>query len=468
MRKVIMMVLALGLIVGIAGSAMAAVENVKVGGDITIKGIYRSNFDFANAGSDGQHYIYSGTRVFVCADLSNKVSTMIRFINERDFGNDYLREVGGSVILDLAYVKISDLMTPGLNLTLGRQEIQFGEGMVVGSRYRALDYAGADLGTVAVDLGMQKAFDAVKLDYALAGAPVNFSLFRSKIAESYNNTNVFASTTLYNPNMFNIPGGVYSLDLRLKDVDLTGIEMNWKADKFTVNPYFVDLATDGVVGVTYTTPGPSGNFDASANLMTLGVRGTVKPIDALNLKAEIAKQMGTFNVNGTETDFDGWGGYIGGDWTFAGAMKPCLKVGFDYFSGQDTSADMTAWVPVFPSNTASRLGKIAYATIFPAGEGIGLAGNGSGVRAINVGFGIQPTEKIGLSLDVFNLSFLESTVRKAIGNEIDLGLSYAYSEDVSMGLDLGYFMTGSNIEDTVGVGNDENAWQAIATVKVAF
>ena len=67
-----------------------------------------------------------------------------------------------------------------------------------------------------------------------------------------------------------------------------------------------------------------------------------------------------------------------------------------------------------------------------------------------------------------SLRFLESSVRKAIGNEIDLGLTYAYSEDVSMGLDLGYFMTGSNIEDTVGTGNEENAWQAIASVKVAF
>lgn len=454
MRKAIMCVLALGLIVGIAGSAMAAVENVKVGGDITIKGIYRSNFDLAKAGSDGQHYIYSGTRVFVCADLSNKVSTMIRFINERDFGNDYLREVGGSVILDLAYVKLSDLMTPGLNLTLGRQEIQIGEGMVVGSRYRALDYAGADLGTVAVDLGMQKAFDAVKLDYTLASSPISFSLFRSKIVESYNSTELSNTITIYNPNMFNIPGGVYGFDLRLKDIDLTGLEMNWKTDRFTVNPYFVDLATDGVMGVTLTTPGPVTNYDASANLMTVGVRGTWKPIDPLNLKAEVAKQLGTLNVNGTESDFDGWGGYIGGDWTFAGAMKPVVKLGYSHFTGQDTSADITSWVPVFPSNVASRIGKIAYATVFPAGEGIGVAGNGTGVGAINIGFGIQPTEKIGLSLDVFNLRFLESPVRKAIGNEIDLGLNYAYSEDVSMGLDIGYFITGSNIKDTVGVGNE--------------
>jgi len=442
MRKAIMLVLALGLIVGMAGSATAAVENVKVGGDITIKGIYRSNFDFTDGGLvDGMHYIYAGTRVYVCADLTNKVSTMIRFINERDFGNDYLREIGGSVLLDLAYVKLSDLVVPGLNLTLGRQEYQIGEGMVLGSRYRALDYVGADIGTAAVDLGMQKAFDAVKLEYALASAPISFELFRAKILESYINPSI---------------GPV-----QLKDIDLTSLSVNLKSDTFTLNPYVVHLASDGTLTV--------GPFTGSPTLWTAGVRGTWNPLGALSLKLEAAKQFGELNPG---LDFEGWGGYVSGDWSFGGSMRPIVKVGYSHFTGLDSSGDISAWVPVFPSNVASRVGKIGYAALFPAGEGLGLGllglgSTGSGVGAINVGFGIQPTEKIGLSLDLFNLRYLESPTSKTIGNEIDLGISYAYSEDVSLGLEVGYFLTGDNIENTLG-GNDENAWQAIATVKVAF
>ncbi|OQB74455.1 MAG: hypothetical protein BWX89_00534 [candidate division TA06 bacterium ADurb.Bin131] len=71
---------------------------------------------------------------------------------------------------------------------------------------------------------------------------------------------------------------------------------------------------------------------------------------------------------------------------------------------------------------------------------------------------------------MFNLTADETFggVDDSVGNEIDLTISYAYSEDLTFGLELGYLMAGDYIEDTVGKRNDENAWQAIATMKVAF
>ena len=451
MRKAIMMLLALGLIVGIGTSAMAAVENVKVGGDITIKGIYRSNLDLAKDGigplnMKGMHYIYAGTRLYVCADLSNNVSTMIRLINERDFGNDYLREIEGSVILDLAYVKLADLFVPGLNLTVGRQEYQIGDGLVVGSRYRALDYVGADIGTAAIDLGMQKAFDAIKLDYTLAAAPVTFELFRSKIVESYINP-AFAGFSL-------------------KDVDLTSLSVNVKGDSFSVNPYLVNLSSDGILEV--------GGTDVSLTLWTVGAIGTLNPVEPLNLKLELAKQFG--EVDGPNVDFKGWAAQVAGSWGFGGSLNPVVKAGYSHFTGQDlTKNDVSAWIPVFPANVSSRVGKIAYAALFPAGESVAVsipttAIFGTGLGALNLGFAIQPTDKLGVSVDLYNLRALKTVFgnRKALGNEIDVEFSYAYSEDVSFGLDLGYFLTGSSVKDLFGAGNQENAWQAIASMKVAF
>lgn len=451
MRKAIMMLLAIGLIVGIGTSAMAAVENVKVGGDITIKGIYRSNFDLAKDGvglldMKGMHYIYAGTRVYVCADLSNNVSTMIRFINERDFGNDYLREIEGSVILDLAYVKLADLFVPGLNLTVGRQEYQIGDGLVVGSRYRALDYVGADIGTAAIDLGMQKAFDAIKIDYALASCPVTMELFRSKIVESY-----------INPTYAGIS---------LKDVDLTSLSVNVKGDSFSVNPYLVNLSSDGILGVAGT--------DVSLSLWTIGAIGAWNPVEALNLKLELAKQFG--EIDGPNMDFKGWAGQIAGSWGFGGSLNPVVKAGYSHFTGQDfTKNDISAWIPVFPANVSSRVGKIAYASLFPVGESLALsvpmpAVLGTGLGALNLGFAIQPTDKLGVSVDFYNLRALKTLLgnRKALGNEIDVEFSYAYSEDVSFGLDLGYLLTGGRVKEVIGAGNQENAWQAIASMKVAF
>jgi len=152
-------------------------------------------------------------------------------------------------------------------------------------------------------------------------------------------------------------------------------------------------------------------------------------------------------------------------------MQPTITAGYSYFSGQDAAAaDMEAWMPVFPANIASRIGKIAYPLLFPAGEGIvnPLCGTGSGLQVINLGFGLKPTEKLTIGLDLFNLTADESgAASDDYGNEIDLSLTYAYTEDVSFGIDLGTLLTGDNIEDTLGV-NVDDPWQAIVSMKVVF
>jgi len=432
MKKLIIALAALALVV----PAFSAVENVKVGGDLTVIGVERNNFDFVddNALKFNQHYIFSAARVYVSADLSNKVSTMIRFISERDFGNDYLKEVRGSVQLDLAYVKIADLMTPGLTLTVGRQELKIGEGLVVGSRYRAIDYpAVGPLDTFAFDLGLQKAFDAVKIDYAAQSVPLTLTGFKAKILETYG-----------------APIG------NIGDLDLLGIVLNWKPEKFSVEPYWVDAVMYG----------------SGVNLQTAGIRATAD-IGGFALKGEYAKQFGELTP---ANSFEGWAGYLGGAYNFGGSMRPTLCAQYSYFSGSKmVGPDIDSWIPVFPSDVASRVGKIAYPAIFPAGEGIPLniiggSVSGSGLQAIKVGFAIMPCEKVGLSLDWFNLNVVEGLgARKALGNELDLGVNYAYTEDVGFGFDLGYFFTGSNVKDNVGpaVGT-ENAWQAVASMKVGF
>ncbi|MGC9065325.1 MAG: hypothetical protein ACP5JO_01685, partial [Candidatus Ratteibacteria bacterium] len=131
MKKTIMILAAI-MLCGLVVPAFSAVENVKVGGDLVVKGIYRNNFDFTKGPNDGSSHLYTGARVYVGAELSNNISAMVRFINERDWGiSDPYNDVG-QVTLDLAYLKVADILIPGLNLTVGRQEIQMGNGLVVG------------------------------------------------------------------------------------------------------------------------------------------------------------------------------------------------------------------------------------------------------------------------------------------------------------------------------------------------
>ncbi len=62
--------------------------------------------------------------------------------------------------------------------------------------------------------------------------------------------------------------------------------------------------------------------------------------------------------------------------------------------------------------------------------------------------------------------------KKDLGNEIDLSLEYAYSEDVTMGLLFGYFIKGDFIKNAVdavsGAGSSTNAMQVVGSVAVAF
>jgi hypothetical protein len=68
-------------------------------------------------------------------------------------------------ILNLAYIKIDNIFTPGLNLTIGRQNLKIGEGFVIGSQYNALN-ASKELGPLlGSTLGIQKSFDAIKVNY---------------------------------------------------------------------------------------------------------------------------------------------------------------------------------------------------------------------------------------------------------------------------------------------------------------
>ncbi|MCM8816364.1 MAG: alginate export family protein [Candidatus Omnitrophica bacterium] len=421
--KKLMTILAAIMLVGLVVPAFSAVENVKVGGDIVVKGIYRNNFDFTKkigANGDGESYLYTGARVYVSAELSDNVSALVRFINERDWSF-----TGRSIDIDLAYVKVSDLVVPGLNLTVGRQEIQIGDGLVVGSLYNA---ANAAAGSRYYDYGLQKAFDAIKVDYAFTAAPVTVTAFKAKISELYN-----------------MP----------QDSDLYGLDVPIKAENVAVNPYYVRYISQ----------------NGKATLDTAGIRATWNPMEALALSGEYAKQFGSNKAAAGNPDYQGWALVLGASYKFDTNMAPVISAMYADFSGQKaTSTDVKQWVPVFPSNIASRVGKIAYPALFSDGEGAFDIGGGSGVRVLKLGLGLQPAEKIGLSLDWFNLTAKETPagVKDSVGNEIDLGMTYQYSEDLSFGLDLGYFITGKYIENTVGNTNDKNAWQAIATMRVAF
>lgn len=440
MSKRIVAILAAVMMVGMIVPSFAAVESIKVSGGVDMHGVYRNNFDMMDDGvtgnKDTQHFFQTTVRVQVEAALSSNVQAVVSMINERTWGQDFDMIVGRGVDIDLAYVKLNELM--GGILTVGRQPLLIGEGMVVGSAYRAFAYPTLQVGNVlgAADLGTQTAFDAVRMEWAMQSS--SLQLFVAKIVE-----------TFVGANFGTLPTG---------DVTLYGIDWCWKPEIFSVNPYIVALSA------AQSTTG--------TNLYTLGVRGTFTPVDSiLTLKGEVARQFGEAT---TTADFKGWGGYLGAEFGLSGDLMPKFVVQYTYMTGQDpTDTDVSLWIPVFPSDVASRVGKIAYASMFGLGESVAVMKAGpnvylTGIQALKLGFSMNATEKLGMAVDFYNLRANESgTFGSSFGNELDLGFTYMYSEDVNFGLDLGYFMTAGFVDDYTG-SNDKNAWQAVASMKVKF
>jgi hypothetical protein len=165
MGKRLIAVIALALVAGLAFSpAYAEVQNVKVSGDIIASGVARNHFNLAN-GSAGdknnikQSFIMSQVRVRVDADLTDKVTATVMLINDRVWNGQYDNASSGNsdIDLDLAYVSLKEFLYSPLSLTIGRQEIRFGNGLIIGNAGGVNDVA-----NIPNDLSERKAFDAIR------------------------------------------------------------------------------------------------------------------------------------------------------------------------------------------------------------------------------------------------------------------------------------------------------------------
>jgi len=414
MKSKLLKILIAVFAVCLVAPAFSAVENVKVGGDISIYGVLRGDFDITYTNED-IHFFQTTARVYVSADLSDNVSTMIRLINERDWG---YANTTTDIDLDLAYIQVKDLLTPGLNLTVGRQEIQFGEGLVVGSAYNAYNYP---VSLVAADLGLQKAFDAVKVDYTATAIPLSLTAFLSKINEAlYDDA---GEQTLY------------GINIGYKIADIADLEV-----------YYVRSDKD-----------QSGN---DITLDTAGIRvvSRIPAVENFNLKAEYAKQFGDDGTN----DYDGFALLLGAEYKFAANMEPAIKLNYLLLSGDDTPGvgDNEEWQMVYPSNIGSRIGPLFYA--YDAWNiGIGE----TNLQILNLGLSLKPVEKLSICLHGYLLKTDEKVSGyDDIGTEISLGIEYKHTEDLTFGLSLGKILADDLIENNGG----DDAWQAVASMKVAF
>ena len=143
MRKLTIL-FALALVVAFATSAVAEVQNVKVGGDIRIRPLYENNLATLNSSVDSDEFgaIEQRTRVIVEADLTDNVAVSAVIEAESNWGypENVFSAVPGVDIrkewnagFSEAWVQLSELYYTPLTVKLGRQYLHYGTGFVVSS-----------------------------------------------------------------------------------------------------------------------------------------------------------------------------------------------------------------------------------------------------------------------------------------------------------------------------------------------
>lgn len=480
MKKVLLAVAVLAALV--AMPAFAAVQNIKVSGDIDSTYVYRDRFDLSgrNGGTTQfeQNLFITQTRLRVDADLSDNVSATVALINERTWNNEGDDGVAdeSDIDLNLAYVTLREMLYSPLTVQVGRQRFNYGNAFIIGAAGPNNTINDGGLNGVAEDLTKRRALDGVKLvfDYH----PLTIDMFAAKV-DSNNN----AGTGRHND-----------------DVDLYGINGNYQlGDQWntTLESYFFSRLDRSLQTVAGTK---------TDSVYTPGLRASTNPIKGLNVQGEVAWQGGnratTSSTGAARADNlprEAMGAQAIVNYQVqhekVAKWKPVVTGVYTYVSGDSNPSNSsnaagnmttaskekwTAWDPLFEDQGAGTI----YNTLFDLSNShIAVASAQlnpiEDVTAKLTWTGIwldkEATDGSGLvgagALKSFNMRQPDGTTiqpvvtsNRDVGYEVDADFNYDYTEDVKLGLSLGWFFPGGFFDSA----NNENAKQALAHVGVVF
>ncbi len=507
MRKVMVITLA-ALVVATAVPAFADLQNVQVGGSVRIRGSWFSSAfspdgqfarnplvqhacpvfggwnSYRPAGNPARFlrwpaqpgrlavfgvvdwddngpsnsFVEQRTKLNVKADFTDQVSAFIELdsydVWGEDFRSDYVTgldaraNTANDVEVYQAYIEAEEMFGQPLRLRIGRQEMKFGSGWLVGT---------ADAGAFFYGTS----FDGIRATYATDLFSVD--AFWTKLAEN-SPLEQDGDVDFY---------GVYGSYLGLENI--------------TLDAYWFYLRDARAVADTY--PGWFGNwiedildvddYDAT-QLHTVGLRGA-GTVGAFDFEAEAAYQFGDAGQVGSrfagagllspygddDAEFDEWAANLIVGYTFDMAWTPRVYLGGVYFGGHDDrDVDFWQWLGAVACPFWSAEESYAFNRLFSDWEYSQFVDNmGStcdNLWAVHGGVIVHPTEKITASAyvaDIYSvepysatwpnyyllgfrvnwlapLSWHDSENDTHLATEVGLKVSYAYTEDLTF--DLGY------------------------------
>ncbi len=479
------------LAIGLTGLVYAETQSVKISGDLTIRSIFRGDYDLdrnhaeevsTRTGNqdDWQTYFMTTTEVQIDADLTDNVSAVIRLYNQRDWNvadksisyDTTLVSRGGytastnefDIGVDLAYIELKEFLYSPLTLKIGRQDIWFGKGFIVGVNQWDPQ------GTINADeYSTSNAFDAIRatLDYD----PWTIDLIAAKIWED----------------------AIQASD----DEDLYGVNVGYIFDVYNAEAeaYWFNKRDDSIE-----------NWDIKDDniVHTMGLRGSLDPIENWTVAAEAAFQYGSYVGSRDQSDKrkrNAWALDVSAEcrhFQELYAWKPKIGVEYIYYSGNRNIADedniygnpkyfngtYTGWDRMYRGKFDSAI-RDYMGLYYLTNQDVNNARTymtpsypdaaDSNQHQVIVAGSLQPTDSLTVDVRYFNFWQQYQTKhmdnfpqlvkdKNYLGAEIDLEFTWDYTEDVSFGLLTAWFIPGGHYYDQ----SDDIATDVVGAVKLSF
>ena len=304
LRVAVLAVAVVGLMLAGVSGVAAQQKDVKIFGDLRFRGeAFNNIWDFDNddrnaagvrlANDDSWQYYRIRTHVGADARLAEGVRAYVLLVDEYRGGNAQIAGVDqNNIAVENAFLQLTEVGGFPLTLTMGRQNLIYGEGWLV------LEGTPQDGSTTI-------GFDAVKLSYAMADAGRNIDLFGAKMAE----------------------GVVGTAD----DTDFYGLYIT---EKNILNPHKLEYYVlrlhqnaPGVILVSRMLP--------EKTVDTVGFRLSGAITDQLTYATEWGKQSGhrRNNQNTDNLGINAFAGYAHTTYALDADMSPKLNLGYWFYSG---------------------------------------------------------------------------------------------------------------------------------------
>ena len=469
------------LMLSVPTISLAEVQNVKVGGDITVRAFHRQNLDLhqedgeVGATLDGENFLMQTTAVNVGADLTENVAANLRLTNERNWDinpTSGTNAASGDIDVSQAYITLKELFYSPLTVRVGTQPIVWGRGFILGNNlFPSVNSTGDDRNASisANEFTDFTAFDAIRATLDLSGVaglglPLTADYVYIKSDEN----------AVGDPNDVNIQGVNLSTHFDALSSELETYYIN-KRDK------------NRAVEVTL---GPPGGDDGVKNgsVSTIGIRGSAKPAQGSSVWGELAYQFGRRTVDPAAILHMGdahqaWAFDLGTEFSFEDvAMKPKVGAEWRFYSGKDVNGAVNGWGPVAPGYFTTALREFQTGstvagfygndqTCFVNGAGRACTASGSNQHELGIWSTFTPIEDLTATsrlswfvLDVGAIPVAGSKRRSFAGTEWDTNMVYNYTDDVQFGFLYALFVPGSAYRTPT----DSTAQELVSTVSVKF